>query len=761
MFITAIVAYAIPVIFGLALYVNLVRRRSIVEGIATAWALGWGAVYLILLVSNYYFNIHFSEVRLAVVALGLIIISIPLLWRQRGLFKNVARHIMERYDKNQALLLIPLIPLLILIVYKSMQALGGFDELVYHAYLPALIYDTGTVPTNVNSLWSNLPNAYPNFFVLQQSWIYYVSGSGNDVYVRLLPLIYSVLIIGLIYSITTRLYSARAGIYSIFIFASTPLFVYMSVRFIAGMPLAFFLLIALNYFIRWEIENEGSFDKTRLQTYLLLAGLFLGFATTVKYNGLVAALAAVGVMGYKARSRLLWVIFGLAIASGPFYMRNYILYGNPIFPFFDILFQGTEIQMLTLHEVQYTFGNPIGAALNVLLTVSFILSLIYLYSIIKEKQSMTLFLIPLVTFGLVFVIQPAPVSFDRYVFFIFPIISVIAGRSLEWLIHDKMAEWLKNIKTSFDKKNIAQAVAVVLCILIIIPSYGNAVDIKYDIYPDGSFKAASDDGVLQNQGEYLKVARWMDSNLPAYSKVLSFEVRRYYIDTDLVPADSDIVFDTYNTDLTSALQHIRSLGVTHILDVSIYHDEAMTKPLYDQSPIFQNLDNASFIRLQSSGDTVLYEIDYDFAFGRLIDINSDPASKQKWMDIQNYISLEKGNISQLTNANTTMELSENGTRLTISPSTGGALRLWLDIIVAPPQQFFDIKSKYISRNLTFDEKNGDNGTIYVYAVGSERFFTAGPHIETKPRTISTNITFDTSDYKSGGFHIVFLRKVLI
>lgn len=761
MLITAIIAYIIPVLFGLGLYLNLVKHRSVFEGLATAWALGWGTVYLVLLVTSNFLQLHFTGSMLVYFALVMLMLSFPLFWRQRDLLDRIIGHFKEKFDKNQAWVLFMIIPLFLLIIYKAMLALAGFDELVYHAYLPVLIYKTGTVPTEVNSLWSNLANAYPNFFVLQQSWIYLISGSVNDVYVRPLPAIYSILITGMIYSITARSYSTRAGIYAIIIFISAPLFVYMSVRFLAEMPLAFFAILGLNYFIRWEIESENSEHDGDMRTYLLLSGLFLGFATTVKYNGLILVIAAFVVMGYKARARFLWALSGFLIGFVPFYLRNYFLYGNPVFPFFNILFDGKKIQMLSLHNIQYSFGNQPGQALAIIMSLAFILALVYLYPTIKERRSLSLFLIPLLSFILVFIIQPAPQSFARYVFFIVPMISIPAGRSLEWLIHDNFARWLESIKTGFGIKMLLRVQVVILCLILIIPSYGHAIDIKYDIYRDGSFSAASDNGVLYNQGDYLKVGRWMDDNLPAGSKVLSFEVRRYYIETEIVPADSDLVFETYNSDLFSALQYIHSLGVTHVLDVPKYHTTVMTKPLYEKSPIFRNLTNESFVRIYSSGDTVLYKIDYDLAFGKIIDQKSNSDEKRKWLDIKHYITMENGSISLITNANTTVELAWNDTSVALSPQAGGAKRLWLDVIVAPPKYFSEVKSKYITNNLTFEEKSGENGKLFVYAVGSERYFNEGPLLKSKPWAISSKKIFDTSDYMEGGYHIIFLRKVLV
>jgi hypothetical protein len=329
------------------------------------------------------------------------------------------------------------------------------------------------------------------------------------------------------------------------------------------------------------------------------------------------------------------------------------------------------------------------------------------------------------------------------------------------MVYEVLPEVVQRFRASLDVNRYAPAAVLIICALLIAPAYVHASEIKYDIYNDGEFRSASSDGILRNQGEYLKVGQWMDSNLRDDSKVLSFEVRRYYIETELVPADSDVVFDTYGTDLEGALRHVQSLGVTHVLDVPKYHDIVMTAPLYDKSPVFQNLDQESFVKIYSWGGAVLYEIDYDMAFGSVIDSGSEETEKQEWLDIRRYLDVEEGTVSALTNSNTTIEMVEAGTTVAISPQKGGAKRLWLDFIVTSPQNFSFIKSGYSANNLTYEQKNGVSGLTYVYAVGSERYYNDGPLTESKPWAIESELTFDVSDYDDGGNHIVFLRKVLI
>lgn len=103
-----------------------------------------------------------------------------------------------------------------------------------------------------------------------------------------------------------------------------------------------FILAALYAFFRWS--------ECRLGSWLVLCGLFSGFAAACKYTALLATpLGCLGILWLARRSgstagdtavRLALYVACALVAGAPFYLKNWIVMGNPVYPFFYGIFGG-------------------------------------------------------------------------------------------------------------------------------------------------------------------------------------------------------------------------------------------------------------------------------------------------------------------------------------------------------------------------------------------------------------------------------------
>ena len=104
----------------------------------------------------------------------------------------------------------------------------------------------------------------------------------------------------------------------------------------------FFTLAAIYSFFRWS--------EQRLTAWLILCGIFSGSAAACKYTALLLTpLGCLGILWFASRRktetrqalRLLALYVAAAfIAGSPFYLKNWIVTGNPFYPFFYGIFGG-------------------------------------------------------------------------------------------------------------------------------------------------------------------------------------------------------------------------------------------------------------------------------------------------------------------------------------------------------------------------------------------------------------------------------------
>jgi hypothetical protein len=131
---------------------------------------------------------------------------------------------------------------------------------------------------------------------------------------------------------------------------------------LVDVPLASFCFAAF-YLIALALIDEGE-DKSLPVRCLFIAGIFLGFALSVKYNGLLVICSWLIVypitLLFKrvgARRFFGWILtlfIPALVVSGGWYARNILLYGNPVYPFMQAVFSGSTDTALSLEA----FARP-------------------------------------------------------------------------------------------------------------------------------------------------------------------------------------------------------------------------------------------------------------------------------------------------------------------------------------------------------------------------------------------------------------------
>jgi len=171
-------------------------------------------------------------------------------------------------------------------------------------------------------------------------------GLKGDVLPRIIHFGYLLLTLGALGAFAARYWERRLGLLAVALFLSFPTAVQISTRSYVDFSLAFYTFAALYALLNWLFPEIQHADQSQVGSsswgWLVLAGLNAGAAASIKYNGVMSLFILGAVLAWalfrrrlSARGFLLGglVIAGLALAvAAPWYIKNFVVTGNPIYP---------------------------------------------------------------------------------------------------------------------------------------------------------------------------------------------------------------------------------------------------------------------------------------------------------------------------------------------------------------------------------------------------------------------------------------------
>jgi len=210
------------------------------------------------------------------------------------------------------------------------------DGLIYHLVGPKLFIQNRGIRFISGNFYTNFPFTIEMLFTMGMLL-------KGPILAKLIHCSFGLLTLGIIFQWTAQKASPSTGLFAAAIFYTLPLVAKLSTWAYIDLGLAFFITTMIIALLDWaESHHKG---------FLLLSGLFAGLAMGTKYTGIVMVLIIMlGAILFLRRQNkaedlgisVFRVFFVGAVVALPWYLKNWILTGNPVYPFLYSLFGGRE-----------------------------------------------------------------------------------------------------------------------------------------------------------------------------------------------------------------------------------------------------------------------------------------------------------------------------------------------------------------------------------------------------------------------------------
>ncbi len=276
-----------------------------------------------------------------------------------------------------------------------------------------------------------------------------ISHNAADFAVKFVSPVFGIMSLILSFLIINKLFKSKIAFYSAIFLAFVPIFIDYGILSYVESTLTFFVLLSI-YFL--------------LEDKVVLSGIAAGLSVLAKYNGLFILPLLIYLIYKKSDNKKIFykksiTLLFIAIAvSSPWLIRNWILLGNPIWPFLNFVFHGFAPKSYSAANFSYilhpntiiftylgVFGVPDGnyhsisyfnlPYMNILLIVWLAGTLIFftplilgIFRIINDRKNkirkiLSMWIIPFILLFLLYIINVGW-SVSRIILPAFPAIAV-------------------------------------------------------------------------------------------------------------------------------------------------------------------------------------------------------------------------------------------------------------------------------------------------------------------------------------------------
>ncbi|MGD8815378.1 MAG: glycosyltransferase family 39 protein, partial [Anaerolineales bacterium] len=237
----------------------------------------------------------------------------------------------------------------LLSLFQALTPPTGVDGLIYHLPVPQLYLNAGRMIPTPDFTPAAFPSAIEMLFAIGQAF-------GSDVFSQLIHLTYLGFFVGGTILAGRRFLGESGGWLAAAILLGMPVLPIWGVLPYIDIAWALYEFLAIYFLLIWV-------KKANASAYVL-SGILCGLAVGSKYLALGGFASAVLVILLNvrrdglfstARNVLVFSLTAILVAS-PWYLRNWLWYGNPFYPFYQGLFGGSLDPMSGLSSHQLNYG---------------------------------------------------------------------------------------------------------------------------------------------------------------------------------------------------------------------------------------------------------------------------------------------------------------------------------------------------------------------------------------------------------------------
>ena len=533
------------VIFGLVVGLGVVAYGVLALGLSSLlypWAI---LTWMILLCI-----VSFKEI-------SEIVSHIPVwLYQQQRSFRNLGI--------SEICVLIFATAILLMSFIMTLAPPNGYDGKAYHLQAPKLFLQSGSIFPFHENVQANFPFTVEMLYTIGLAF-------KSDVLASTINLTYAVLLVLVIFSFSRRYLGRTQSWLAVAILLGILTFPLWATLQIVDNAWAVYEFLAFYSFVRW--------DETNNKRWLVFAAILAGLAIGTKYM----ALGGIIILGlcvlWQSRHRgwrVVFVngfVFGFVslIVGSPWYIKNFIWFGNPIFPF---VFGGRE-WTLEQNDIYLAFLRSFNSGkslrdylllpMNIYIrssnfsttgfdTPSWLFPLVFLYPFTKKSKVLNW----IAVFLLLRFVVWSFASQIRFLLPMYPGLCVLTAHVISDLVG--------RLKSAFSRKAlISVSVGTLMVITLIIQASvllrnpPLRVVVGLDSKIDYLSRAAAD----------FNAKQYLQRNLDPSARVLLMWLGTgYYCDERCIPDTTQsqwvvIANPTFDPQEVSAELH--DLGVTHLL----------------------------------------------------------------------------------------------------------------------------------------------------------------------------------------------------